>query len=981
MALGPTVRESGAQGPFVGRAEELARLQDVVDELEQGFSGAVALLGEPGIGKTRLLRELTDGAEERGYLVLFGSASEPERDLPFSAFVHALDEYLGSLNGGQLSSLDRGVQAELAHVFPSLSFLAKRRAVALQHERYRSHRAVRALLELLAGSTPLVLVLDDFHWADSASVELLGALLRRPPDASVLIALALRSRQVPERLMFAFVEQHRPAGLTCIELGSFSADESRELLGDAVAAAEADLLYEQTGGNPFYLEQLARASEGAGGIASSPEISLPGVPSAVVASLGEELAQLIDPARLVLEGAAVAGDPFEPELAAAATGMSEPSTLDLLDELLRLDLIRSTDVPRRFRFRHPLVRRAVYETTSGAWRIGAHERCAYALAARGASAAARAHHVECSARVGDLDAVAVLREAGEGAQRLAPASAARWFADALRLLPETAAAEERTGLLLVRAEALMADGHFAEGRETLFEALASLPGESSALRVQITAACARVEHLLGRYAEACARLSRELDALPKPVSPEAAALLIELALVTLLLTQYDDAREWAGRALEITSSLNEPAIHASALSMVALADAMRGAGEQAEAGIAQAEEVMDVLPDDELAGRLDAAVWLAAAEFYSDRYTEADAHIERALAVARASGQGELLLFFLYLQGRVLYLRGKLAQGAELMDGAIEAARLLGNREVLAWSLYNRSAVALASGDLDLAFATANESVDLTREVQESYVTAWAGVRLAACLSESGKAAEAVELLLGSAGGEELTLIPAGWRSYCLDLLAQCYLALDRIPEAERAAECAEAGASTVQLPMARAWAARTRAAVELHTGDPAHAAEQALTSAAAAEEAGAPLEAELARTLAGRALARAGEPDRAVEELQHAAAALDAFGALRFRDQAERELGKLGHRTYRRTRAGNADGNGVETLTARELQVANLVVDRRTNPEIAAELFLSNKTVETHLRNIFRKMDVTSRVELARAVERAAQPTSASQT
>jgi DNA-binding NarL/FixJ family response regulator len=90
------------------------------------------------------------------------------------------------------------------------------------------------------------------------------------------------------------------------------------------------------------------------------------------------------------------------------------------------------------------------------------------------------------------------------------------------------------------------------------------------------------------------------------------------------------------------------------------------------------------------------------------------------------------------------------------------------------------------------------------------------------------------------------------------------------------------------------------------------------------------------------------------------------------FRNEAERELGKLGHRIHRRTRPGKADGSGIETLTERELQVARLVAERKTNPEIAAELFLSQKTVETHMRNIFRKMDVSSRVALARAVERA---------
>jgi predicted ATPase len=290
--------------------------------------------------------------------------------------------------------------------------------VALQHERYRSHRAVRALLEHLAQTRPLVLVLDDFHWADSASVELLGALLRRPPAAAVLTALALRPRQTPDRLAAALQRAHRGAALTRVELVDLTPEEARELLDQSVDAAGAASLYEECGGNPFYLEQLAR-SERAGGATFTPEISLTGleIPPAIAASLNEELASLSEGARLVLEGAAVAGDPFESELAAAAATASEAAAMDAVDELLRVDLIRTTDVPRRFRFRHPLVRRAVYEATAGGWRLGAHERCAEALAMRGVAATARAHHVERSAREGDVAAVTVLRDAGASTAR------------------------------------------------------------------------------------------------------------------------------------------------------------------------------------------------------------------------------------------------------------------------------------------------------------------------------------------------------------------------------------------------------------------------------------------------------------------------------------------------------------------------------------------------------------------------------------
>jgi predicted ATPase len=361
-------------------------------------------------------------------------------------------------------------------------------------------------------------VLDDLHWADSASIELLGALLRRPPAEAVLIAVAHRPGKTPGHLAAALERAHRGAALTRIELGALTPVEARELLGESVGVADATVLYQESGGNPFYLEQLARSRDRAGAIPPASEISLGGmrIPSGVAASLSEELSLLSDGGRRVLEGAAVAGDPFEPELAAAAAAVSEAAAMGAVDELLALDLVRNTDMPRRFRFRHPLIRRAIYEATAGGWRLGAHERCAEALAARGVRAAARAHHVERSARQGDVAAVAVLRDAGEAAARLAPESAARWFGGALRLLPQTAPAEERVELLLARARALAAVGHFHDSHEALLEAIAIVPQQSSALCTTVATACAGVERFLGRYEDAHSRLESALRGLPEP---------------------------------------------------------------------------------------------------------------------------------------------------------------------------------------------------------------------------------------------------------------------------------------------------------------------------------------------------------------------------------------------------------------------------------------------------------------------------------
>jgi DNA-binding CsgD family transcriptional regulator/tetratricopeptide (TPR) repeat protein len=965
---------------LVGRAETCGVFDDALVELDRGQSAALALVGEPGIGKTRLLAELAARADVPGRLVLYGSASELERDLPFWVFVDALDEYLQGLPPRRLEALDDDVRAALAHVFPSLSRFESARAAAFQHERYRLHRAVCELLERLTATGPLVLVLDDLHWADPGSVELLGALLRRPPAAAVLVALAVRPRQAPERLAAALERAHRAGTLLRVEVGALTRGEARELLGEAVGGAAATALYEESGGNPFYLEQLARslARERTAGV---PELSPADldVPPAVAAALAEELALLSDDACRALEGAAVAGDPFEPELAAAAAAISEASALEALDDLLKLDLVRETEVPRRFRFRHPLVRRAVYESTPGGWRLGAHERSAEALTARGAPAAERAHHVQRYARQGDAAAVATLREAGEAAALRVPASAAAWFGDALRLLPETAPAERRVELLLSRARALVATGQFTDGHAALLESIGLVPTESVGLRVRLTTACAGVEHLLGRHDEAHARLISAVDGLSDPGSSEAATLTIELAMDGFFRMDYEGMGQWAERAVSTARPLGDRPLTAAAVALLAFASAASGATEEAEAHRLEAAALVADLDDAELALRLDAAANLAGAELYLDRYEEAEAHAERALSVARATAQSEYIPLPYSILGQVKLLRGQLVEAGELLDNAVEGARLSGNVQALAGNLVNRSLTALAAGDLEMALATAEENVELTQGLDQSLVCA-AGVALAAAVLENGDPQRAVDVLVRSSGGDELPLIPGVWRPRSLELLTRCWVALGRHVEAARAAARAEAMAAALRLRMADSMAARAMAAVALDAGDPASAAERALASAGAADEVAAPVEAALSRTLAGRALAQARQPERAAAELQRAAAELHACGALRYRAAADRGLRSLGQRVHRRTRPGQADGVGVASLTQRELQVARLVVDRRTNAEIADALFLSPKTVETHMRNIFRKLDVSSRVEVARLVERAA-PTSRSST
>jgi DNA-binding CsgD family transcriptional regulator/tetratricopeptide (TPR) repeat protein len=565
-----------------------------------------------------------------------------------------------------------------------------------------------------------------------------------------------------------------------------------------------------------------------------------------------------------------------------------------------------------------------------------------------------------------------LREAGEAAVRLAPASAARWFGAALRVLPENAPSEERVALLLSRAGALAATGRFVESRADLVDCIGIVPRGAEDWHVRVATACAVVERLLGLQEEAHGHLTAALAEVQCAESAEAVALMIELTVNALHAGDLDAMRSWAGRAVAAAGRLGDRGLLAAAVAVRAWAGAFAGDGEEAQTHCDEATELLDQLSDEEVAERLDALANLASADFYLDRFVAATEHARRALEIGRATRQGDLFPPVVAMLGGSLWVQGRPFDAEELFDGAVEAARVAGSSHSLAWNLFNRSFAALAAGNLDVALATAEESVELTEDAAPGLIPACAGATLAAVLLEADEAARSVDLLLTRGGGEELPLIGGGWRARFLELLTRALLATGKRAEAERAAAAAQACADAVALPSATAMANLAAAALALDADETTTAAERALAAAAALEGVGARFDAARARALAGRALVQGGDHVRAAAELELAAAAFDSFGSLRYRDKAERELRKLGRHIYRRTRRGGRDSHGVTALTTRELEIAQLVVDRKTNPQIAEELFLSKKTVETHLRNIFRKINVASRVELARAVERA---------
>jgi len=952
---------------LLGRESEIALVEEVLEAAMAGDPGFVVVGGEAGIGKTRLLQELTELAVVRNCLTLEGRAAEFERELPFGLFVDALDAYLGSLDARARDRLAMDRLGGLAAVFPSMRELDE--AVeypASATERFRLYYAVRELIERLAARRPLVLALDDLQWADGASHELIAYLLRRPPQASVMVAMALRPGQGGSAAFKAMNEIQRASTVRTIELGPLTRASVTQLVGD-VEGVDLERLQHESGGNPFFALQLARAG---GRDADAADAAL-GVPPAVARAILAELDELSPTARALAEAAAVVGDPFELDLAAAALDHPESEVWAQVDELVSKDLVRATDTPRRFQFRHPLVRRAVYGACAPSVRVSCHRRTGEALAKRGAHAVALAGHVEQSARFGDTAAIATLRRAGEETARSAPSSAAPWFAAALRLLP-VEPASERVSLLRSLASAEAAIGHLSDAHRSLEQAIALASAEDGDLLVNLVARCAELEQLLGRHNESRTRLRRAYEELGDPHSPAGTSLLIALSASSLYLSDHSGMLEWGRLAVEAAEVVEDDSLLAAALAVHTMGAAFAGRTDLALELRERAARLVDSLGDAELTPRLEALSSLATAELYLDLHAEGCRHGERGLSLARATEQMHLVPLLTPILGTSLCMVGEMERSAEVLDDAIEAARLVDNAQALSLNLFDRALSAVMAGDLETALALGAESVELARGIDNGVITAFAGAIHSQALLEAGDPGRALRLLLDAVGGEEIPLLAGSWRATYLELLARCSLELDLLGGARAAAAMARAQADEDGLQLSGLMADRAAAAVALVDGSPEGAVELALSAVSRSESIGARVQTATSRALAGRALATAGRREDAIAMLEQAADEFDALGAVRYRNQADAELRTLGRIVRRRTPRGGPDGSGVALLSGRELEVAELVRERHTNREIAEELFLSLKTVETHMRNIFHKLGVGSRGEVAEMLDRA---------
>jgi DNA-binding NarL/FixJ family response regulator len=896
-----------------GRDAELRAASAAIEAARGGATRPLVIVGEAGIGKTALLDALAGRAGEAGLLVVRGVAVEHEADVPFALATAVLEDHADDLD----AVLPAGAASEGAGA-----------------ERFRYHRALRSLLDDVAGGKPFALVVDDLHWADEPSLEWILHLLRRPPRSPGLLLLATR----PGPVAFRLVDAARTAG-EHLALGPLPDDAARAVLGDVADRALTDRLLRDAGGNPLFLRELARAA------------AEPGrhVPETIAAAIRQEAGALDEPARRLLAGAAVAGDAFELPLAAVAADMPVAEAAPALDVIAAADLVRPDELGRVFRFRHPLVARAVYDATPPAQRLAGHERLARELERLGAPAAIRAHHVERCAPFGDEASAQLLARAAEEVAATSPSVAARWFEAALWLLPHGPERDEQRGSLLVaRARALAAAGQPEEAL-TVFDAAAALPGTASS-----AIAAARIERIIGRNAAARERLLAARDTID---AREVAELEIELATAAFAGGDLPSTMEHARRAAA-AGPADDPAMATVLEGLEAFVGLFTGG--RTPAALAPAEERALALSGP-AAGTV--RWWIGAMTFEAGRFPQCAALLSRALEDSTRPDEHTLPQLRTTLAIALLY---DLRPSEALLhaEAAEDGARLQGVPMQLGLAL---STVALA---LDLlgrrgeAEAAATQSLDAMRRAEASMFTA-----VAAAFAQAVRLQHDPERLLAEvlpALGPDLAMLER--TTGLLRYLVAAALATGRADDAAAWVDRADAFNQRFRRPAGEARVAEARAELLLAKGEAEAAVELARVAVATADGAVLRQDAARSRIAFARAAGAAGDRAGAVAALEHVVAETKRAGAEGLAAEAARELRALGARVSAGTLRASATGR--DELSDRERSIAELVARGRSNKEVASTLYLSTKTVENNLSRIYAKLGVRTRTELARVFE-----------
>ena len=953
--------------------------------------------GDAGIGKSRLVREAREYAHGRGWLVLEGASFPQDRASPYAPLLDLLRAHFAGCRPEDVARAAGPFVPELAALVPDLlpDPISVRSAGEPdpEHERRRLFAGLAHCLATEASGRPTLVVVEDLHWCDDASLDFLLYLAHRPAPQPLLLLGTYRPEDVHLRLRDWLAQVDRERLGREIALGPLARAEVTAMLtvllglDRPVAAELVDGIHALAEGNPFCVEELlaGRLARREGWEAGGEPLALP---RSLQAAVQERLARLSPSAREVLRLAAVVGRRFDFELLQVLVQVDEPTLLALVKETIGAQLVveESRD---RFAFRHALTRQAAYAELLARERTALHRTVAETAEATYGDAA--------EARSGDLayhffeagaweKALAYAQHAAVYARRLyAPRAAAEHLARALtaaerlrasrrdpdavppttlvRLYRERGQAHETIGELpraLADYEAALDLARATDDRRAEWELLVDLGAlwtgldyDRAGASFERALALARelgdptlVAHGLNRVGNWRANAAEPRDALP--LHREAltifdatgdrrglAETLDLLGMATYLCADLDGSMAWYERAVPLLEELDDRHGLVTALSMLACRGGSYELGSMATTAADFKRGVRDG---------------------------------ERALALARAIDWRAGEAFVLTTLATVLGLLGEHARGIELATGALRIAEEIGHRQ---WTAGARAALGQLYLDL-LAFEPARRHLELAladaRAVNSSFWVELSAACLACARALAGEPERGAAVLGPEPAGDgPVRSLGSRWQTF-----AHAHVALVRNDPARAARLLTRVNAPPLDGTDRRA------------TPRPAIVRGEALTRLGQADEALALLRPVLevvtsqgARPLAWRCHAVLGDAYRALGQAddaqrEHSAARSvieelasglpDEAIRAEFLRNATARLPRPYRLSPRRTEAARYGG-----LTAREREVASLVAAGRTNREIADVLVLGERTIETHVSNALNKLGLTSRRELAR--------------
>jgi DNA-binding CsgD family transcriptional regulator len=924
----------GGQSGVLGRDAELAVLSAAADAAEAGCGAVVLVEGPAGIGKTTLLRT---ACARPGLRILTARGLALEGGFSYGVVRQLIEPVRTSAGPGEWDGLLDGAAGLAARVFDWAETGSVEDDVP-----FATTHGLYWLVANLAARLPLVIAVDDAHWADAPSLRWLAHLAARIDGLPVALLLAVRSGPDEPGVLD---ELRACPACTPLRLGPLGGEAAavflRERLGEQADAELCRACHARTGGNPFLLESLAAALRAAGrGDALAQVESL--VPEPVARAVLRRAGQLGEGAGRLTRALAVLGGPVPLRHAAALAGQDMQDAARLADTLRAADVLAPGSM---LEFAHPIVRTAVYESIPPGERALAHAEAARLLEHDGADAELISLHLLRSEPGGSAHVVALLRAAAEAASgRGAPGTAAGYLR---RALDEPADPAARPALLL--------------------ELGLALAGE--------------------RNPAAAAALMEAVELTTAPADHATAALLS--ARVLGIWGHHDSVAVICRDALAGRGSLG-PA--GDSLEAELFANAWISAADAGEARARARSRLAD--PGTSSSWRVyDALCATAAAEPAGD----ALARLAPVLATGLRDVPPDSLAAVYALL--VLIWNGELATAGSICDAVLSAARRRGSMSMVAHASCLRSMIMRRLGQLDDAAADGQLGLDFKLATSPPLAIAWSAAFCIEALTCLGRLGEADAIAAAAADREP----PAGWIHTVLFLQARGALrvAQRRPGEALDDLDAAAAGwhALGIDNPAIASWRADAAAA---HTalGHPQEAAALAAEQLALARKIGTPttlgialrvrgtqavsdrsgqslakeslaeavslLETtparyELALALAGlgACLRRSGQRAEARVPLRRALDLAQRTGAVPLAEQTRQELLATGARP-RRTAL-----TGPDALTSAERRVAGLAADGLSNRQIAQHLFITQPTVETHLRHAFHKLGITSRAGL----------------